>query len=106
MRGRFESCQEGAKAGGPVFDCPGLPRPLTPEVFVNLALLSLALPLLCSSLPALVRPRLQGTDPGPREGTAVGQRFPDLALPRLRGGSNRLSDHRGRKVFLLVFASW
>ena len=37
----------------------------------------------------------------------VGEVFPDLALPSLEGGSPaRLSDFRGHKVMLHVFASW
>ena len=31
---------------------------------------------------------------------------PDFALPDLAGHVHRLSDHRGRKVFLLAWASW
>ena len=31
---------------------------------------------------------------------------PDFALPDLDGRVHRLSDHRGRKVFLLAWASW
>lgn len=31
---------------------------------------------------------------------------PDFALPDLAGRLHRLSDHRGRKVFLLAWASW
>ena len=38
---------------------------------------------------------------------AVGDRFPDLAFPSLVDGAPaRLSDFRGRKVMLHVFASW
>jgi hypothetical protein len=37
----------------------------------------------------------------------VGERFPDLAFPSLEDGTpTRLSDFRGRKVMLHVFASW
>ena len=39
-------------------------------------------------------------------GTAVGQMYPDFYLPKLGGGFGRLSDYRGRKVFLVHFASW
>ncbi len=39
-------------------------------------------------------------------GTAEGQQHPDFALPDLDGGLLRLSDHRGKKVFLFHFASW
>ncbi len=38
---------------------------------------------------------------------AVGEIFPDLAFPSLDdGAAKRLSDFRGRKVMLHVFASW
>jgi hypothetical protein len=38
---------------------------------------------------------------------AVGDLFPDLAFPALEGGTpTRLSDFRGKKVMLHVFASW
>jgi hypothetical protein len=33
-------------------------------------------------------------------------RAPDFALPDLAGRLHRLSDHRGRKVFLVAYASW
>ena len=43
----------------------------------------------------------------PQVGTDVGERFPDLELPRVDGaGSLRLSDLRGRRVLLVEFASW
>ncbi len=43
----------------------------------------------------------------PAIGTAVGQTHPDLVLPRASGeGYLRLSDYRGKKVFLFHFASW
>ncbi len=31
---------------------------------------------------------------------------PDFALPDLAGRTHRLSDHRGRKVLLVAWASW
>ncbi len=38
---------------------------------------------------------------------AVGDLFPDLAFPSLEDGTPaRLSDFRGKKVMLHVFASW
>ncbi len=38
---------------------------------------------------------------------AVGDIFPDLAFPSLEDGTpTRLSDFRGKKVMLHVFASW
>ena len=39
-------------------------------------------------------------------GTAEGQQHPDFLLPGLDGGFLRLSDYRGKKVFLFHFASW
>lgn len=49
--------------------------------------------------------------PGPAQRPAppfsVGELFPDIAFPALADGSpTRLSDFRGRKVMLHVFASW
>jgi hypothetical protein len=31
---------------------------------------------------------------------------PDFALPDLEGRVHRLSEHRGRKILLVVYASW
>ncbi len=39
-------------------------------------------------------------------GTAEGQQHPDFLLPSLDGGLLRLSQYRGKKVFLFHFASW
>ena len=36
----------------------------------------------------------------------VGQPFPDLALRTLDGDVSRVSDYRGQKLILHVFASW
>ena len=36
----------------------------------------------------------------------VGEPFPDLALPTLDGSTRSISDFRGQKVILHVFASW
>lgn len=39
--------------------------------------------------------------------TAVGEAFPDLVLPTVDGQQTvRLSDHRGKRVLLIEFASW
>lgn len=35
-----------------------------------------------------------------------GLRAPDFALPDLAGRMHRLSDHRGKKVLLIAYASW
>ena len=37
---------------------------------------------------------------------AVGEPFPDLALPTLDGETRSVSDYLGQKVILHVFASW
>ena len=39
-------------------------------------------------------------------GIRVGEMHPDFFLPRIDGSYGRLSDYRGRKVFLIHFASW
>jgi len=39
-------------------------------------------------------------------GTRPGEVHPDFRLPRVDGGSGRLSDHRGKKLLLIHFASW
>ena len=39
-------------------------------------------------------------------GYVRGQVHPDFHLPRLDGKMGRLSDHRGKKVVLINFASW
>ena len=51
-----------------------------------------------------------GTAADARAATApileVGQPFPDLALRTLDGEVRRVSDYRGTKLVLHVFASW
>ena len=42
----------------------------------------------------------------PEIGVEKGQMYPDFLLPDLQGKLHRLSDHRGKKVLLLHFASW
>ncbi len=36
----------------------------------------------------------------------VGDTAPDFALPSLEGDTIRLSDYRGKKVVLFMWASW
>jgi peroxiredoxin len=40
------------------------------------------------------------------ESAMVGQQLPDLALPDLDGKPHRLSDYRGHRVLLNLWASW
>ncbi len=40
------------------------------------------------------------------EGMDVGQHHPDFLLPRLDGTLGRLTDHIGKKLLVLHFASW
>ena len=42
----------------------------------------------------------------PTIGLGVGEMAPDFCLPDLDGKLHRLSDYRGKKVFLFHFASW
>lgn len=42
----------------------------------------------------------------PKVGLARGEMYPDFCLPDLDGKLHRLSDYRGKKVFLFHFASW
>ncbi len=41
-----------------------------------------------------------------RSATLASLRAPDFALPDLAGRTHRLSQYRGRKVFLATWASW
>jgi hypothetical protein len=41
-----------------------------------------------------------------RGGVLASLEAPDFALPDLDGRMHRLTDHRGRKVFLIAYASW
>ena len=45
-------------------------------------------------------------DDAPAVGMKPGEVHPDFSLPRVGGGVGKLSDHRGKKVFLFHFASW
>ena len=42
----------------------------------------------------------------PKIGRNVGEMYPDFVLPTIDGKEARLSDFRGKKVFLFNFASW
>jgi len=43
---------------------------------------------------------------GPAQ-TAVGDAFPDLVFPTVDGEDTvRLSDHRGKRILIIEFASW
>ena len=43
---------------------------------------------------------------GGKSGIEAGQPAPDFALPDPSGRIHRLSDYRGKKVFLVTWASW
>lgn len=47
-----------------------------------------------------------GTGSGPRAATLQSLQAPDFELPDLQGRPHRLSNHRGRKVFLATWSSW
>jgi peroxiredoxin len=50
----------------------------------------------------------EGKRPGPRVeyGAKVGEVAPDFSLPSLRSNFVKLSDHRGKVVFLNIWATW
>jgi hypothetical protein len=47
-----------------------------------------------------------GVSAGERQRALRSLLAPDFTLPDLRGRAHRLSDHRGKKVFLVAYASW
>lgn len=47
-----------------------------------------------------------GSGPARRGAALASGLAPDFALPDLHGREHRLSDYRGRKVFLATWASW
>jgi len=47
-----------------------------------------------------------GTEPAARANALRTRKAPDFELPDVDGNLHRLSDHRGKKVFLLAWASW
>lgn len=66
-------------------------------------LLLLAVALLCIVASAKAAP---GEQDGPAR-FAVGEPFPDIALPSLENGEpTTLAAYRGEKIILHVFASW
>lgn len=74
---------------------------MRPRVPLLTTVPTLALALACASNEPPPGPDL------PPPGFEAGQVFPDLALPALDDGRPvRLSDFRGQKVILHVFASW
>jgi hypothetical protein len=72
----------------------------TAQLFVSMCLLAAL---------GIVAPGSGAERPAQRPASpfTVGEAFPDLAFPSLEDGTpRRLSDFRGRKVMLHVFASW
>ena len=47
-----------------------------------------------------------GVSAGERQRTLRSLMAPDFTLPDLAGRPHRLSDHRGKKVLLVAYASW
>jgi hypothetical protein len=47
-----------------------------------------------------------GTSAGIRSSALESLEAPDIGLPDLAGKVHRISDHRGRKIFLSTWASW
>jgi hypothetical protein len=47
-----------------------------------------------------------GTAAADRTAALVGGRAPDFRLPDLEGRMHALSEHRGKKVLLIAYASW
>jgi hypothetical protein len=47
-----------------------------------------------------------GTETAARRNALKSRKAPDFELPDLDGRTHRLSDYRGKKVFLLAWASW
>lgn len=63
--------------------------------------------IICCSLLLLLLPSASESAQRATSPFPVGEIFPDIAFPSLVDGSpTRLSDFRGRKVMLHVFASW
>jgi thiol-disulfide isomerase/thioredoxin len=68
-------------------------------------------PLLPGIVDIILRPLIfvfknQGQGPGMESIAKVGEMAPDFKLPALGGKSVRLSDYRGKVVFLNIRASW
>ena len=47
-----------------------------------------------------------GASAGQRQSQLASLRAPDFTLPDLAGRPHSLSEHRGKKVFLVAYASW
>jgi hypothetical protein len=84
--------------------CGTVPIDIAPRL-IQPCPMSLTLSLLVAGL--LLSVAAPGTAQRPDSPFSVGEMFPDIPLPSLADGSpTRLSDFRGRKVMLHVFASW
>ncbi len=58
------------------------------------------------ALDAAERSAAIGTPAEERVATLRGLEAPDFTLPDLNGREHRLSEHRGKKVLLIAYASW
>ena len=58
------------------------------------------------ALDADARAAYLGVSAGERARALSSLRAPDFALPDLHGGRHSLSEHRGKKVLLVAYASW
>lgn len=59
--------------------------------------------MILTLLACLALPTFQDDTP---MGLSTGKQFPDFLLPNVDGGFGRLSDHRGKKLLVINFASW
>jgi len=72
----------------------------------TLALAVLAGALVGFNLPTAAREPAETASQNETVGNAVGERLPDFAIETMDGKEFRLSEHRGRVVFLNVWATW
>jgi len=108
--------REGADScGGDTVDFPSAVRQAARMFFaravVTLSVMALAIPAAAGKSPAgeVSASAASSASATQRRDSpfAVGDIFPDLAFPSLEDGTpTRLSDFRGKKVMLHVFASW